>query len=105
MNQQDKLSEITRRIVETCNPEKIILFGSYARGTAQADSDVDLLIILPKIQHQREESLRIRRSLRGLLVPVDILLATTEQIERLGEMPGLIYRTALQEGKVLYERT
>ncbi len=105
MNPPDKLSEIVRRIVETCNPEKIILFGSYARGAAQADSDVDLLIILPAIQHQREESLRIRRALRGLMVPVDILLATTEQIERLGDMPGLIYRTALREGKVVYERT
>jgi len=105
MNPRDKLPEITRRIVQTCDPEKIILFGSYARGTAHADSDVDLLIILPAIQHQREESLRIRRALRGLMVPVDILLATTEQIERLGDMPGLIYRTALREGKVLYERT
>ena len=101
----DKLPEITRRIVETSNPEKIILFGSYARGSANADSDLDLLVILPEIAHQRQESIHIRRALRGLLIPVDLLLASSDQIERLGNTPGLIYREALREGKVLYEHT
>lgn len=105
MNLLDKLPEITRRIVETSNPEKVILFGSHARGSQGTDSDLDLLVILPEITHQRQESIRIRRALRGLLVPVDLLLATSEQIERLGDTPGLIYRSALREGKVLYERS
>lgn len=103
MNLSDQLPEITRRIVETSNPEKIILFGSYARGTFGADSDLDLLIIIPGVKHLREESIRVRRALRGLLVPVDIVIATPEQIERLGNTAGLVYQTALSEGKVLYE--
>jgi predicted nucleotidyltransferase len=105
MNLTEQLPEITRRIVQTSNPQKIILFGSYARGYANADSDLDLLVIVPAAEHLRKESLRVRRSLRGLLVPVDIVMATTEQINRLGNTAGLIYRSALQEGTVLYERT
>jgi len=105
MNLTDQLPEITRRIVRTSNPEKIVLFGSHARGVFDADSDLDLLVIVPGVKHLRQESIRVRRALRGLLAPVDIVVATPEQIERLGDIPGLIYRTALREGKVLYERT
>lgn len=104
MNLTDQIPEITRRIVQTSNPEKIILFGSYARGNFGADSDLDLLIIVPGVKHLRQESIRVRRALRGLLVPVDIVVATPEQINRLGNSAGLVYRAALSEGKVLYER-
>src|SRR5258706_7054267 len=104
MNLTDQLPEITQRIVQTSKPDKIILFGSYARGTWGADSDLDLLIIVPGVKHLREESIRLRRALRGLLVPVDIVVATPEQINRLGNTAGLVYKTALSEGKVLYER-
>jgi predicted nucleotidyltransferase len=105
MNLTKQLPEITRRIVETSNPEKIILFGSYARGTFGADSDLDLLIIVQNIKHLRQESIRVRRALRGLLAPVDIVVATSEQIKRLGNTTGLIYKSAISEGKVLYERS
>ena len=104
MKLTDQLPEITRRIVRTSNPEKIILFGSHARSSSDADSDLDLLVIVPECKHLRRESIRVRRALRGLLVPVDVIVATTEQMIRLGDTPGLIYRTALQEGEVLYER-
>jgi len=104
MNLSDQLPEITRRIVQTSDPQKIILFGSYARGTSNADSDLDLLIIVPGVKHLRQESIRLRRALRGLLVPVDIVVATPEQIDRLGHTSGLVYQSALSEGRVLYER-
>jgi predicted nucleotidyltransferase len=104
MNLTDQIPEITQRIVQTSHPEKIILFGSYARGNFGADSDLDLLIIVPGIKHPRQESIRVRRALRGMLAPVDIVVATPEQITRLGNVSGLIYRAALSEGKVLYER-
>ena len=98
------LKEITRRIVNTSNPQKIILFGSYARGEENPDSDLDLLVILEKFESARGESKRLRRALRGLLTPVDIVIATPQQIERHKETVGLIYRSALKEGKVIYER-
>jgi len=104
MDLSAQLPEITRRIVRTSNPDKIILFGSYARGSFDTDSDMDLLIVVPNVEHTRQESLRVRRALRGLLVPVDIVIATPEQINRLGNVAGLVYHSALSEGKVLYER-
>jgi len=99
-----QLPEITRRIVQASQPDKIILFGSYARGNYGEDSDLDLLVIVPGVKHLRKESVRVRRALRGLLVPIDLVLATPEQIQRLGNVTGLIYQSALREGKVLYER-
>ena len=104
MNLTDQIPEITRRIVETSHPDKIILFGSYARDDFSADSDLDLLVIVPGVKHLRKESIRLRRALRGLLAPVDIVIATPEQIKRHGNTNGLVYRSALREGKVLYER-
>lgn len=104
MNALEQLPEITKRIVKTSNPEKIILFGSYARGETSSNSDLDLLVIVPGIKRLRAESVRVRRALRGLMIPVDVILATPEQIERLGNFTGLVYHTALSEGKVVYER-
>jgi len=99
------LEEITRRIRATTVPEKIILFGSHARGEAEPDSDLDLLVIVSGVTHPRQESTRIRRALRGLLVPIDVIVATPEQIGKYGNTIGLIYEPATREGKVLYERT
>lgn len=99
-----KLPEITARIVKTSDPEKIILFGSHARGDASEDSDLDLLVIVDGVQGLRAESIRMRRALRGLLVPVDLVLASSEQIERLGNEKSFVYHNALTEGRVLYER-
>ncbi|MFH1635177.1 MAG: nucleotidyltransferase domain-containing protein [Chloroflexota bacterium] len=105
MDVTEKISEITQRIVNHSQPEKIILFGSYARGDFGPDSDVDLLVVIPGLKNLRAESTRLRGVLRGLLVPVDIVVATPEQLDRLGNVAGLVYRDALAEGKVLYERT
>ena len=101
---QKLLPEITQRILAISDPEKIILFGSYARGDYGPDSDFDLMVVLKTVQSTREESTRLRRALRGLLVPIDILVATPEQLERHRNTVGLIYRTVLSEGKILYER-
>lgn len=98
------LQEIERRIRATTAPERIILFGSYARGDADADSDLDLLVVVRDVQAPRQESTRIRRALRGLAVPIDVIVATPEQVERYRDSIGLVYRAALQEGVVLYER-
>ena len=104
MNPADLLPEIVQRVVQASDPDKIVLFGSYAQDAADPDSDLDLLVVLSHADRLRQDSWRIRRALRGLLIPVDIVVATSEQVKRLGQTPGLIYRTVLQEGKVLYER-
>lgn len=99
------LEEITCRILATTTPERIILFGSHARGDASPDSDLDLLVIVKGVTHPRQESTRIRRALRGLLVPIDVIVATPEQIGRYRDTSGLIYGPALREGKVLYDQS
>jgi predicted nucleotidyltransferase len=98
------LPEITRRILAVSDPEKIILFGSYARGDNTTDSDLDLLVVMKYVESPRSESIRLRRALRGLLVPVDVIVVTTEQMDRYGNTAGLIYQSAQAEGKLVYER-
>ena len=101
----EKIGEITQRILNVSQPEKIIMFGSYARGTSTPNSDLDLLVILKGVDKPRAESNRLRRALRGLLIPIDIIVASPDQIDRYGDAPGMIYRTALKEGMVIYEQT
>ncbi len=96
------LEEIVRRVVEVAQPEKIVLFGSAARGSMGPDSDVDLLVIKRDVLRKRALATEIRRALRGVPEAFDILIATPEELERYGESPGLVFREALLEGKTLY---
>lgn len=82
-------------------PEKIILFGSAAREEMGPDSDVDLLVVKP-CGHRRRTARKIERSLIGIGISTDIIVAKPDDIERYKDTIGLIYRPALNEGKVLY---
>jgi len=104
MQTDDLILEMTDRIVSHCSPLRIILFGSWARGNATPRSDVDLLVILPKVDNKRLAAVGIRRILADLPVAKDILVTTPEEIDRKGHLIGTILRPALEEGKVLYER-
>lgn len=97
----DVLREIVRRIVEAVAPEKIIMFGSAARGDMRPDSDVDLLIVKPGID-RRETARLLYRKLAGVGVSKDILVATPQDLEQYRNTIGLIYRPALRDGKVVY---
>ncbi len=97
------LNEIARRILTVSDPQQILLFGSHARGNAGPDSDWDLLVI-EEVERPRQRSVEIRRALRGLLIPIDVIVATPRQIERYRESPALLYQAALREGRRLYER-
>jgi type I restriction enzyme S subunit len=95
------LKEIVKRIVEAVAPEKIILFGSAARGEMGPDSDLDLLIVKSDV-HRLATAQMIEHSLTGITIPTDIVVATPKDIEVHKNTIGLIYRPALQEGKILY---
>jgi predicted nucleotidyltransferase len=96
------LAEIVRRVVEAAQPDKIILFGSAARGEMGPNSDIDLLVIKSgKFNHWRLLT-TIHHHLRGVLAAVDVVLATREDIQRYGDSPYLVYYPALREGKVIY---
>lgn len=98
------MAEMVRRIVTNWNPDQIILFGSYARGEAGTDSDVDLLVVVPLNRDRRTVRLGIRRALSGIGLPKDVVVVSPQEMDRYRECPGTIIRAALGEGKILYER-
>lgn len=98
------LAVIVKRIVKRFDPDQIILFGSHARGTAQPDSDIDLLVVLPVTGSKRAKQVEMRVALHDIRVPKDIIVATPEEIARRRDIVGTIIRPALREGKVLYAR-
>lgn len=89
-------------IVEEVHPLRIVLFGSMARGEQGRASDVDLLVVMPQGTHKRRTAQRLYRTLRGLPVPVDLLVTTEKDLARHKDNPGLVYRTIVQEGRELY---
>lgn len=97
------IKEATARIVKRFHPEKIIVFGSQARGTADSRSDIDLLVISKIPGKRRAFVTEIDRSLRGLGIARDIVVLTREEFERDKHIPGTIARPAWLEGKLLYE--
>ncbi len=97
------LSEATRRLVEGFHPQRVILFGSQARETSDAQSDVDLLVICPVVGSRRELMVAMDRSLAGLEIARDIVVLTPEEFERDRHIPGTIARPASREGRILYD--
>ena len=97
------LSEVVDRIVRKFHPVKIILFGSWARGSAREDSDLDLLVVLPKVEHKRKAAIEVMRVLNGLPISKDVVVTTPQEIKERGQVIGYILRPALNEGKVIYE--
>jgi predicted nucleotidyltransferase len=105
MISQTTLSSITEQIVRQFHPNQVILFGSLARGVAQEESDVDLLVVLPETPDKRKSAIQIRRALAHFLVPKDIVVTTPDEIRKFRSIKGSFLRSVLSEGKVLYERT
>jgi predicted nucleotidyltransferase len=97
------IDEIVRRLVEAVAPEKIILFGSAARGEMRPDSDLDLLVV-KSCNDRREVARAVRACLRGVAPGrgKDVVVVTPEDVERDGDTIGYIIRPALREGRVLY---
>jgi predicted nucleotidyltransferase len=102
---QREIKKIVRRIVDEFQPERVILFGSHARGQAGPDSDVDLLIVMPVDGRKREKQVQIRVALGDIHIPVDIIVSTPEDFEWRKEIPGTIEYPAVKEGKILYARS
>ena len=102
-NDQVKLlKEIVRRIVEVAAPDRIIMFGSRARGDARSDSDVDLLVVKSDVPSRREIADKIYVKLIGIPVPIDVLVVTPEDISRYAEGVGTIIPSVLKEGIEIY---
>ena len=98
------IHDVVRRIVESARPEKIILFGSRARGSARRDSDFDLIVIKQTAESVAARDAALYLALAGLNAPVDVMTYTPEEVEDWSSVPDAFITTAVREGRVLYER-
>lgn len=96
---------MTQRIIDEFKPSQIILFGSHARGDAQPSSDVDLLVVFPKVDSKRQQAVAIRELLADLPMAKDIIVTTPQEIEEYGDLVGTVLHPALREGKLLYDQS
>jgi len=101
---ESALQQAVERIATRFHPDKVILFGSRARGQDGPDSDADLLIVMRVDGSKRQQAVQIDLALEGIPIPIDLVVVTPEDVERHRETMGTIIREAVREGKVLYER-
>src|SRR5438046_10551277 len=99
---QKVLAEIVQSVVEVAQPDRIILFGSAARGEMGPDSDVDLLVIKSGVPHRGRLAEEIYMRLFGIRVPVDVMVVTPEDVEHQRGKVGSIIGPALREGREVY---
>lgn len=96
------LQEIVERTVSSVRPDKIVLFGSAARGEMRPDSDIDLLVVKDGISSRREVAKQIYHHLAGAGVPVDVVVVTPEDVEFYRNKVGPAIGPAVREGRVIY---
>jgi predicted nucleotidyltransferase len=100
-----RLADLTRMLRESADPTRIILFGSHARGHAQPDSDLDVMVVLRGACDRVAETVRLGRVISVLRLPVDLLVVSEDTFTYWRHTPGNIYSAASAEGQVLYEQS
>ena len=100
---QQLLEEIVGRLAAAAQPARVIVFGSVATSTAGTDSDFDLLVLLDDVTDPRAESVRLRRVLRGIAVPLDVVVMATQRFEETKHVVGGLAYPAHHYGRVIYE--
>lgn len=98
----EQLNELVQRIVTAVHPLRVILFGSAARGEMGADSDIDVLVVMPDGTHRRHTAELLHRRFFGIPFGIDVVVATPSDLEKYRHSVGMIYRTILEEGRELY---
>lgn len=97
------IQQIVRRILSVSSPQRIILFGSAASGQMTRDSDLDLLVVCVDPGDTRKASVRLRQALRGLGMPMDVIVMAQARFEETKEIIGGISYPANIYGQVIYE--
>jgi uncharacterized protein len=95
------IAEAARRLAQAAPDANVILFGSHARGDAGPRSDLDFLVVEPAVEDPVSESVRLRRTLRGLGLFADVIVVSSEDVERWREVRGSLMHTALSHGRPL----
>jgi predicted nucleotidyltransferase len=102
MTTADIIRQAVAKLSADPMPQRIILFGSQARGDADVDSDIDLLVIEAEVPDRAAEMVRLRRLLRPLPCGFDVLVYSQDEVANWGHQPGSALYWALKEGKVLH---
>ena len=98
------LREAINKIIKEFNPEKIILFGSYAYGKPTVDSDIDLMIVMDTDEKPHKRAVPVRKALKDIGIPKDIIVKTPQEFERFKDIGGTVIYPAAHKGKLLYEK-
>lgn len=104
MTKDEAIAIMTERIASRFRPDKIILFGSAARGDARPDSDIDLLVVLPECENRKAATISVMKALADLPIGKDIVVTTAEELETRGKLASTVLYPALHEGKVVYAK-
>lgn len=102
---EEFLKEVVKRIVSAVDPEKIILFGSYAYGKPNKESDLDLLVVVKdEVKSCWRVASEVYGALCGLLIPKDVVVVRLKDIEEWKNVPQAFITKVVSKGRVLYEK-
>lgn len=100
---EETLQEAVRRIVAVAQPSRVILFGSCGRGDADEGSDVDLMVVKPRVDNRGDEMIRLHQVVGHIGAGVDVLVYSDAEYARRSQVPGTVLYWAQKEGRILYE--
>lgn len=99
----DKINQVVDRLVAVASPLRLIAFGSAAHGELTTANDLDLLVVEPAVTSRYGEMVRLQKALRGVLMPVDLVVTSVARYNERSQVPGTVEFTARTEGRVLYD--
>lgn len=98
---EDVIKQAAKSLLAACPPgSEVILFGSHARGFAGPGSDLDFLVIEPKVRSRRSEAARLARVIRPMRLPADIIVVSRSMFEEWKDAPNSVFHEAARDGKV-----
>ena len=99
----DKVNDVVSRLVAAASPLRLIAFGSAARGELAAANDLDLLVVEPELTSRYNETVRLQKALRGVLMSVDLVVTSQARFDERCRIPGTLEYAAHREGRVLHD--
>jgi len=105
MISEEIIKKAIERLIKAAKPQKIYLFGSYARGDARKQSDLDFLVVEQTLKNRRKEMVRLHDAIRSMRIPVDILVTSEATFNEWSDIPGTVMHRVKTEGRLCYEES